>query len=380
MSRKTASPKTSPPRLLPKDRYRVGTLDKGLDVLELLEKGGGALGIGEVAAATGIQRTAVFRLLCTLERRGYAQRQENKRYRSTWRRRPILLGYCAPLGGNPYREDVAASLREAASQAKVDLLMIDNDENDPEKSLKNTQVLIDAKIDLAITFQPVEWIGHTMADRFLSAGIPFITIDVPLHGGVYFGANNYLAGKLAGQTLADFALKRWRGRFDNIVLVESSLVSTNVPARLAGILVGLREKLGPVDGSQVVHLDGRTHLDSSREVVSAFLAERPRPHERFLIGCFNDRTAIGALQAVRAAGRENDVAIVGQNATGETREEIRNPESHLIASIAYFPEGYGAKLVRLAQSILNREPVPPAMYTDHLVLDSGSIDRYYSRK
>ncbi len=380
MSRRTSSSK--PPltlRVPPKDRYRVGTLDKA-STSRMLEKGARALGIGDVAAATGIQRTAVFRLLCTLERRGYVQRQENKKYRSTWRRRPVLLGYCGPLTGNPFREDLAASLRAAASQSKIDLLTIDNDENDAEQSLKNAQVLIDAKIDLAMTFQPVEWIGHTMADRFLSAGIPFITIDVPLHGGVYFGANNYQAGKLAGQTLAEFALRHWKGRFDAVVLVESSLVSTNVPARLAGILVGLGEKLGQVDGSRVVHLDGRAHLDASREVVSSFLMQRPRRRERFLIGCFNDQTAIGVLQAGRAAGREEDVAIVGQNATGETWEEIRNPESRLIASIAYFPERYGPKLVRLAQSILNREPVPPAAYTDHLVLDSGNIDRFYGRK
>jgi ribose transport system substrate-binding protein len=97
------------------------------------------------------------------------------------------------------------------------------------------------------------------------------------------------------------------------------------------------------------------------------------------MGCFNDQTAIGALEAVRAAGREADVAIVGQNATKESWEEIRDRDSRFIASVAYFPERYGEKLVRLARSILNREPVPPAVYTDHLVLDSRNIDRYYGR-
>lgn len=376
----TPGGQNTPPRLPPAERYRVGTLDKGLTVLELLEKGARALSIQELAAATGIQRCAVYRLLCTLERRGYVERLENKRYHCASRRRRVLLGHCAPLRGNPFREDVAASLRSSAAQSGVDLLEIDNNESDVEGSVKNAQVLIDAKVDLAIMFQPVEWIGHTMADRFLRAGIPFITIDVPLHGGVYFGANNYQAGRLAGQVLANFARRHWKGRFDGVVLIESSLVSTNVPARLAGILVGLREKLGPVDESRVIHLDGRAHLDTSRQAVASFLARRPRRGERLLVGCFNDQTAIGALQAARAAGREADVAIVGQNATEEVWEEIRNPHSRLIASVAYFPERYGAKLIRLARSILNREPVPPAVYTEHLVLDNRSIDRFYGRK
>jgi ribose transport system substrate-binding protein len=375
-----ARSKGAPAKVPARDRYRAGTLDKGLDVLEVLETGSKALTIQEVAEATGVQRAAVFRLLCTLERRGYVERLDNKKYRSTMRHRRVQIGYCGPLAGNPFRHDLAASLRAAAEAANVDLLVLDNDENDAEGSLRNLQALVDAKVDLAMLFQPVEWIGHTMADRLVQAGIPFLTIEVPLQGGVYFGANNFQAGRLAGQVLADFALEHWKGRFDSVVLVESSLVSTNVPARLAGVLVGLKDKLANVDSSRVIHLDGRAHLDASREVVAQFLSRRARERQRLLIGCFNDQAAIGALEAVRAAGRERDVAIVGQNATEESWEEIRNPNSRFIASVAYFPERYGTKLVHLAQAILNREPVPPATYTDHLVLTGANIERFYRRK
>ena len=96
-----------------------------------------------------------------------------------------------------------------------------------------------------------------------------------------------------------------------------------------------------------------------------------------LISGFNDLTAAGALQAVRAAGREKDVAVVGQNATEEGRQEIYNPSSHFIASIAYFPELYGAKMIRLALSILHHEAVPPAVFTNHVVIDRANIRQYY---
>jgi ribose transport system substrate-binding protein len=369
----------SRPALSPLQRYRVATLEKALSVLELLEKAATPLSIQEIAQATGIQRAAVFRLLCTLEGRGYVNRLENKKYCSSWRRRRIQIGYCAPLAGSPFRVDIAASLRAAAEQSNVGLLVVDNDETDPDASLKNAQFLIDARVDLAIIFEPVEWIGHTMADRFLHASIPFITIDIPLQGGVYFGANNYQAGRLAGQVLAKFAAENWKGRHDGVVLVESSLASTTVPARLAGVLVSLRENLGPVDESRVTHLDGRSHYEPSREVMASFLT-RSRAGERLLIGCFNDPTAVGVLHAVRAAGREKDVVIVGQSATQEGREEIRNPHSRFIASIAYFPERYGDKLIRLARSILNRDPVPPAVYTEHLVINRRNVDRFYGQK
>jgi ribose transport system substrate-binding protein len=193
---------------------------------------------------------------------------------------------------------------------------------------------------------------------------------------VYFGANNYQAGKLAGLALARFAAEQWGGSFDRVVLVESSSVGPNVQARLTGVLVGIRERLGAVPDSQVIHLDGRSRQETSREVVAGLLAKLKRG-SRLLISGFNDQTALGALQAVRAAHRERDVALVGQNASEEGRQELRKPKSRLIASIAYFPERYGSKVIHLARSILNREPVPPAVYTDHVVLDHSNLDRFY---
>ena len=119
---------------------------------------------------------------------------------------------------------------------------VDNNEDDSQAGLRNAQILVDAKVDLAVLFEPVESIGHAMADRLYHAGIPFITIDVPLQGGVYFGANNYQAGKMAGMVLARFAAEHWRGSFDRVVLVESSSVGPNVQARLTGVLVGIRDR------------------------------------------------------------------------------------------------------------------------------------------
>lgn len=72
------------------------------------------------------------------------------------------------------------------------------------------------------------------------------------------------------------------------------------------------------------------------------------------------------------------MAIVGQNATEESRAEIRDPRSRFIASIACFPELYGGKLVRLALGVLNHEHVPPAVYTEHVILGRDNIEKYYN--
>ena len=361
-----------------KRRYSVGTLQKGLSVLEKLEKTALPMSIAELADSTGVQRSAVFRLLCTLEERGYVERLSDKRYRSRLVHRRVLLGYCAPFSGTAFRSEVLHSLQQAAADSKVDLMVLDNAEDDPETGLRNAQVLVNAKVDLAMIFQPNQSIGHAVADCFMQAGIPLVTIERPVQGALYFGGNNYQAGKLAGRELGRFALKHWRGKFDHLVLIESPSGSSNVEARVAGVQVGVREVLGAVDESRIIHLCGHLHVESSRHAMEVLLKQLSRSgNTRMLISGFNDLTAVGALRAVRAAGREKDVAVVGQNATEEGRPEIRNPSSRFIASIAYFPEQYGPKMVRLALSVLHHEPVPPAVFTQHVVIDRTNIHQYY---
>lgn len=356
----------------------AGTFDKGLTVLETVERAQHPMSLQEISAASGIQRLAVYRLINVLERRGYLRRGEDKRYRAASRRRRLLLGYAGPFSGNSFRVDVVESLQRAASSHGADLITLDNPPEDNVALMRNADTLIEARVDVAMFFQPVEALGHMLADRLAAAGIPFITIERPIQGGVYFGANNYLAGKLAGQALGRHAREHWQGRFDRVVLIEGAQTSTNVNARLAGVLVGLREAGREVEDSRVVHLHGNANREMSRVAMAALLKGLPA-RARLLVSGFNDISALGALDAVSAARRRASVAIVGHNAMLESRVEIRKRGSPYIGSVAYFPERYGEKLLRIAALIASGDVVPPASYTDHVVIGRHNVDEWYPR-
>ena len=358
----------------------LSTLDKALTVLETVENAEQPLTIQSIARIAGIQRLAVYRILHTLERRGYVIRGDGKQYRaaSRWRtaQRRVSIGYLAPLTGNSFRVAVASSLSAAAVKAGVDLSMFENGEDDAATALANTAKVLDAGVDVAIFFQPVESLGHIVADRLFEAQIPFITVERPIQGGIYYGANNFQAGKMAGVVLAQFARTVWNSRFDRVVLLETAQTNANVQARVTGVLVGLEEALGPIEASQVIHLDGKAHLESSQSAVKGLL-KKMRPGTRLLISGFNDLSAVGAARAVRKARRDGDVAIVGQNAAREGQVEIRRKNSRMIASIAYFPEKYGSNLIRLALDLAAGRHTPPTVYTNHVALDRRNIDRFY---
>lgn len=359
----------------PERTYHVSTLDKALSVLEHLESAAEPLSLNDIAAGSGTQRLAVFRILSTLESRGYVRRLEDKRYQATTRRRP-LVGYMAPLTGNAFREDVRRSLEAAARAARVDLMVLDNAEDDAELCIRNAQRLVSTRADAVIFFEPHEAIGHAIADQFFQARVPFITVEIGIESGVYFGANNYQAGKLAGQALAQFATAEWKGQFDYAVLIESTLSVQRVQARVSGALAALREKVGEIPDDRVLRCDGRGNAAESYKAVRKLLTGKVAKR-RLLVSAFNDLSALGCLKAVRELGLEQQVAVVGQNGSREVWPELLNPASRLIASVAYFPEKYGKGLVELALAVLARQTLPPAVYAEHALVTRQNLLRYY---
>jgi len=357
-------------------RYRLGTLEKGLTVLELLERSGHPLRIQEIVSETGFERGGVFRILCTLEDCGYIERLHDKRYRANFRRRRPRLGYSAPLSGTPFRRDVTSGIEKAAAAASIELIMLNSSGTNPDEDVVNAQVFIDAKVDIVIMFQPLDLVAHVLADRFVAAGLPVIAVENPIPGAIFFGGNNYRAGLMAGNALGSFARDRWNRHFDRLILLESSLTPPATRARLSGTVEGLRQILSGFPDSSIIHLDGLADREKTRAVMAKLLQTLP-PENLLLVSAFNDPSAIGAVEAIRAAGRENTAAVVGQNGTAESRAEMCRPGTPLIGSVAYFPEQYGDKLVTLVRAILNREKTPLALYTEHVLLDRSNLRRYY---
>jgi len=89
------------------------------------------------------------------------------------------------------------------------------------------------------------------------------------------------------------------------------------------------------------------------------------------------QSAPGAGRAAAGAGRIDEVAVMGQIGSPEGREELRAPRTRLIGSVAYFPEKYGERIVRLALDILHRQLVPPAVLVKHKLLTPETVNHFY---
>ncbi len=343
------------------DKYWVPIIARTIDLLDCFASAAKPLTLEDAVRLTNIPHTTAYRILHTLVRRDYLNRS-GRQYRLNQMRRRLKFGFANLSRQISLAVEIEASLRAAAANAGIDLLVWDNDRA-ADLAIQNARQMAACKVDLAIEFQLLENVAPVISDIFLRAEIPLISLVNPHHGTVYFGVNNYRAGCAAGLALADYAVRHWKAEIDGLLLLESPRAGRTVQSRLIGALQGVQEKLGPLPEKQVHHLDGGGEKDASRTAVAAFL--RPKSRKRLLVAGINDESAIGAVEAAAHARYGIQLAIVGHGGSREIIDLAADPDSPCIGTVSFQPQRYGPDLLDFALPILRGRSAPVGHYVPH---------------
>jgi len=360
-----------------RDRYLVKSIVHATQLLTAFRGPGDSLSLKEIAIRTGLPKTMAFRLLYTLEKCGMVDKMGENLYQSRvrpWKERLYRLGYAAQGTDYTFSREVSEGLQRAADAEGIELICYDN-RYSPKIAQRNAELMVRERVDLAIEFQTDETIAPIVAAMYREANIPMIAIDIPHPGATYYGANNYEAGLLGGKYLGRWVKERWNNEIDEIILLELRRAGNLPRMRLTGLLVGLHMALPASKACRVTYLDGDGDLGPSFEAVRRYL--RTSRAKKYAVGAINDASALGALRAFQEAGRDESCIVMGQNASPEGRLELRQPNTRLVGSVAYFPERYGEHLIRLSLDILNQKQVPPALFVEHRMVTPSNVDHYY---
>ena len=134
------------------------------------------------------------------------------------RSRRFRIGYASQSNLLPFTATVTDGLVIAASEANVDLLIANNGFS-PKVALQNADKFIAEKVDLVVDSQINVAVAAQIAAKFSDARIPFIALDIPHPGAVYFGADNYKAGRMAGRHLAKWTDRHWKANAEQLILL-----------------------------------------------------------------------------------------------------------------------------------------------------------------
>jgi ribose transport system substrate-binding protein len=350
------------------DKYWVPVVAKTIDILDCFRSDLEELTLEQVVQRTNVPHTTAYRILHTLVRREYLS-QTRRTYRLNRSRRRLKLGFANLSTHVSLAVEIEKSLRSAAANAGIQLLVWDNDRS-AETAVRNAQAMVEEKVDVAVEFQLYEYSAPVIADSFARAHIPLISVVNPHHGTYYFGVNNYRAGHSAGRHLAEYAAERWHDKPDVVLLLESPHAGRTVHSRLIGVVHGIEERLGQLGEKCVEHLDGGGDKSISKAAVERFL--RQSPAKRILIAAVNDESAMGAAEAVRGC-KGFDGAIIGHGGSEEMMRLVADPESPCIGTVSFHAELYGPDLVKFAIATVQGESATAAKYVSHEFLGKAEL-------
>ena len=271
--------------------------------------------------------------------------------------------------------EIRESFTLAARAHPVEMVYYDN-QRDEARALDNAQAAIARKVDLYIQYHRGA-ANTAVAERLKAAGIKVLALNAPVPGAPLYTADNLAAGKVAGEALAQFALRAWRGQPMAAAIVGPvSAAEERVPERVQGVTEALGQRLRSV---RVTTIDTKGNPAQVGPLVGKFIAAHPTG--KLLLAATDDATALALKAAVETAGRVHDTAIVSHGVDRSIhggmndRKEIdpNNRGSIVIGSVAFYLDRYGYDVLPIAMRVLRGEAVAPRVTTRHVLVTAANV-------
>ncbi|MGF6769968.1 ribose transport system substrate-binding protein [Paraburkholderia sp. GAS199] len=249
---------------------------------------------------------------------------------------PVKIGLVLKSLGDPFTVEMTRAAqnyqKHYTSQFSLTLRGTTS-ESDTASQIRMVDDMIKARMD-AIVIAPTDSKALTaVVARGIKAGIIVITIDNPLddaaqdaaHISVPFvGPNNRKGATLVGRYLASKLLAGAQ-----VGIVEGSTADRNARERTAGF----SEAMNAADMKIVAVRSGEWEYAAGRDVASKMLVENPQLRA---LMCANDNMAMGAVDAIRDAGRTGGVLVTGYNDIEAVKPLIA--DGRVLATVDQFGE------------------------------------------
>lgn len=215
---------------------------------------------------------------------------------------------------------------------------------------------------------------RVLVERARRAGVPIIAEAIRYAGAqTVVAIDDYRAGAELGRWLGCYAREHFRGE---VKILELTHALPNTEARTRGFEHGLREVSPELRVS--LRVDGQGLRATAREIVADALSVHPDVNVIFAI---NDDTALGAMDACRAAGLdERRLVVAWFGLEGKETRDLLEQNGAFKACVAMFPEVVGRACVDAAVCVSHGCPVPDRILTPYAVVTSETLDRYYARE
>ncbi len=251
---------------------------------------------------------------------------------------------------NPFFIEMQKGAREAADRLGVELVVQAAErELDVDKQMQIIENLIETRVGaLCVTPSGSREVVPAIA-KANAARIPVVIVDTrvdpkaALDAGIkldgFVGSDNYEGGKVAGEYL----LKVTGGKA-SVGLLEGIPGHETGDSRLKGFHDAVR---GAAGVKLVASQTANWERDQGYNVFQNMLQAHPEIDALF--AC-SDLMALGAVEAIAAAGRTGKIRVIGFDALDDARKAI--VAGTMLASVAQFPAEMGRQAVEDAVALV----------------------------
>ncbi|MFC4099076.1 ABC transporter substrate-binding protein [Paenibacillus xanthanilyticus] len=278
----------------------------------------------------------------------------------------ITLGFAQVGAESGWRTANTKSIQESAKEAGYELKFSDAQQKQ-ENQIKAIRSYIQQKVDV-IAFSPVVESGwDTVLKEAKDAGIPVILTDRAVDSAdktlykTFIGSDFVEEGRKAGQWLAD----QYKDAAEDVNIVELQGTTGSAPAN--DRKAGFEEKIAANPKLKVIASQtGDFTRAKGKEVMQAFL----KAHKDIdVLYAHNDDMALGAIQAIEAAGLKpgEDIVIISVDAVKDGMQAAADGKINFIVECNPL---LGPQLMEAVQAVVDGKEIEARIVTDETTFTS----------
>ncbi|MES3035455.1 MAG: sugar ABC transporter substrate-binding protein [Gemmatimonadota bacterium] len=269
--------------------------------------------------------------------------------------RPVVALVVKTLN-NQFFIDMEAGAKAAADSLGIELVVqAPEREIDVERQMQIVENLIQRQVRVILLVPNGSKEIVPAVAKANAAKIPVVAVDTRVDAATlsaagatvasFIGSDNEDGGRMAGT----FLVEALQGRA-TVAVLEGVPGHETADARLRGFRAALAGSSGMrIVASQPANMERDQAFNVTQNILQA------HPDITALFAC-NDVMALGALEAIAAAGKAAQVSVVGFDAQDDARKAIT--EKRMAATIAQNPREMGRRAVLTAARLINGETVP----------------------
>lgn len=280
----------------------------------------------------------------------------------------LKVGLSMNTLNNPFFVAVKEGAEAAAQEKGIELVVTDA-QNNPGQQLADVENLLQQNLDVLIIDPADSDAIVEGVKKANDANLPVFTIDREANGGVvltHIGFDAIKSGRIAGEYLA----KALNGKGKVVEL--QGILGTNVARDRSK---GFNDEIAKNPDIKIIaQQTANFDRGQAMNVMENILQANP---EIDGVYAANDEMAMGALAAIKAAGRLDKITMIGCDAIDPAMEAIKKGE--LAATIAEPPFFLGKEAVIIAEKIANGEAVEKSLILDSKLVTKDNVNEVKTR-